>query len=337
MNCTPSRQRTPGHGDELAIDLGTSSTLFYLRGRGIVLNEPSVVALRREEGQAAEVLASGRWAEELCRRAQGSIGITHPIREGVIYDLEATALMLQSFLKICLGYRAGILRRILIAAPRSATAKELSGFREVARLLGTREVALIEEPMAAAIGSNLPVRQSAGQMIVDVGSGITEAAVLSDGHIVHCRSIRTGGRSMDQQIVDYIRIQHRLCIEEGAAERLKIQLLSRGTRESSARVKGVDADSGLQRSILITAGELEEVLRGMFEAIAESVLDALDDADGSLASDIGDRGIALTGGGSLLRALDPYLRRETGLPVFMVPDPLSAVALGNGRVLSGTA
>lgn len=321
-----------GSGADLAIDLGTANTLLFLRGRGIILDEPSVVAFTRGE---RKVVAVGRSARRMAGRTAENLDVVRPLQGGVVVDIGATVAMLRSFLQEVMGKHVR-LNRVLISVPREVTPVERRAFREVCQRMGAAEVRLIDEPLAAAIGAQLPVCAARGCLLVDVGSGITEAAVIALGEIVHCQSIRQGGQSMDEEIMGYVRDRYGLLIGEAMAEATKIRLLGNGAddQESWVEVRGRWLHSGLPGVQRLVGAEVLDTLEYRAEVLAENVLEVLNRTPPELVTDICDSGISLTGGSALVRLLSRRVGSKTGLPVHLVPDPLGAVALGNGRVLS---
>ncbi|MEQ9326806.1 MAG: rod shape-determining protein [Rhodospirillales bacterium] len=324
---------------DMAIDLGTANTLVYVKGRGIVLNEPSVVAIQEEKGKK-KVLAVGDEAKMMLGRTPGNIQAIRPLRDGVIADFEVAEEMIKHFIRKVHNRRSFASPLIVVCVPSGSTAVERRAIQESAEHAGARKVYLIEEPMAAAIGAGLPVTEPTGSMIVDIGGGTTEVAVLSLGGIVYARSVRVGGDKMDEAIIAYIRRNHNLLVGEGSAERIKKQIGSAyplGEGEGrQMEIKGRDLMNGVPRELVITEAQIAESLSEPVGAIVEAVKVALEHTAPELAADIVDKGIVLTGGGALLSNLDFVLRHETGLPVSIADDPLSCVALGTGRSLEET-
>ncbi len=324
---------------DMAIDLGTANTLVYVKGRGIVLNEPSVVAIQEEKGKK-KVLAVGDEAKMMLGRTPGNIQAIRPLRDGVIADFEVAEEMIKHFIRKVHNRRSFASPLIVVCVPSGSTAVERRAIQESAEHAGARKVYLIEEPMAAAIGAGLPVTEPTGSMIVDIGGGTTEVAVLSLGGIVYARSVRVGGDKMDEAIIAYIRRNHNLLVGEGSAERIKKQIGSAyplGEGEGrQMEIKGRDLMNGVPRELVITEAQIAESLAEPVGAIVEAVKVALEHTAPELAADIVDKGIVLTGGGALLSNLDFVLRHETGLPVSIADDPLSCVALGTGRSLEET-
>ncbi len=321
---------------DMAIDLGTANTLVYVKGQGIVLNEPSVVAITTFRDKQ-HVLAVGEEAKLMVGRTPGNIKVIRPLREGVIADFEVAEQMIKYFMRKAQKPRSFMSPRVIICVPSGSTAVERRAIQESAESAGARSVYLIEEPMAAAIGAGLPVTEPTGSMVVDIGGGTTEVAVLALGGIVYARSVRVGGDKMDESIISYIRRQRNLLIGEGSAERLKKGIGSASPpKEGEGRtmeIKGRDLVNGVPKEIVMTERQIAESLSEPVAAIVEGVRLALENTAPELAADIVDRGIVLTGGGSLLTNLDIVLRQETGLPVFVAEDPLSCVALGTGQAL----
>lgn len=320
---------------DMAIDLGTSNTLIYVKGKGIVINEPSVVAVQKDNRGGKKVLAVGREAKDMLGRTPGSVSAVRPIRDGVIADFEVTEAMLRHFILKATNRKTFMKPRIIICVPYGITEVEKRAVKESAESAGAREVYLIEEPMAAAIGAGLPVTEPSGNMIVDFGGGTTEVAVISLSGIVYSKSIRVGGDKLDEAIHQYVKRRYNLLIGERSAEQLKIEI---GTAYPSAEVmkmevKGRDLVAGVPKNVEITSEELREAMSEPIQAVMEAVRTALERTPPELASDIVDRGIVLAGGGALLRNLDVLLREETKLPVVVANDPMTAVVLGSGRAL----
>lgn len=321
---------------DMAIDLGTANTLVYVKGRGIVLNEPSVVAIQTHRGKK-QVLAVGDEAKLMLGRTPGSIIAIRPLRDGVIADFEVAEEMIKHFIRKVTNRRSFAAPEMIICVPSGSTAVERRAIQESAESAGARRVRLIEEPMAAAIGAGLPVTQPTGSMIVDIGGGTTEVAVLSLGGIVYSRSVRVGGDKMDEAIIAYIRRNHNLLIGEGSAERIKKEIGSAAPPEDGEgrymEIRGRDLLNGVPKELVISERQIAESLAEPISQIVEAVKVALEHTAPELAADIVDKGIVLTGGGSLLNNLDFVLRHSTGLPVSIADDPLSCVALGTGRAL----
>ena len=322
---------------DLAIDLGTANTLVYMAGRGVVLDEPSVVAIQTLKGKR-QVLAVGVEAKAMLGRTPGSIDAIRPLRDGVIADFEVAEEMIKHFIRKASNRRSFVSPQVIVCVPSGSTAVERRAIQESAESAGARRVFLIEEPMAAAIGAGLPVTEPTGSMVVDVGGGTTEVAVLSLGGIVYSRSIRMGGDKMDEAIMAYIRRQHSLLVGESTAERVKLNIgraypPARGQEQRSMAIRGRDVMNGVPREITITEGQIAEALYEPVGAIVLAVVTALENTAPELAADIVDKGIMLTGGGALLNGLDDVLRHSTGLPISIAEDPLTCVALGTGRCL----
>ena len=321
---------------DVAIDLGTANTLVYVRGRGIVLNEPSVVAMA-ERGGRRQVLAVGEDARQMIGRTPGGIDAVRPLRDGVIADFEVAEAMIKHFIKKVHPRRGLASPKVVICVPSGSTAVERRAIQESAEAAGARRVFLVEEAMAAALGAGLPVTQPCGSMIVDIGGGTTEVAVLSLGGIVYVRSIRVGGTRMDEAIAGYVRRNHSLLIGEATAEIIKKRLGSARPPEDGhgriMEVKGRDLMNGVPKEIVVSERQIAEALAESVGAIVEAVKIALEHTAPELSGDIVDKGIVLTGGGALLAGLDVVLRHATGLPVSIAEDPLACVALGTGRCL----
>lgn len=321
---------------DMAIDLGTANTLVYVKGRGIVLNEPSVVAVEHRNGRKT-VRAVGTEAKEMLGRTPGEIEAIRPMRDGVIADFEVAEAMIRTFIRKVHNRRSFASPRIVICVPSGATAVERRAIQESALSAGARKVELIEEPMAAAIGAGLPVTAPTGSMIVDIGGGTTEVAVLSLGGIVYSRSVRVGGDKMDEAVIGYIRRKFNLLIGEASAERIKKEvgsaLIPSEGDGASIQIKGRDLMHGVPKEVRIGGAQIAEALAEPAAQIVEAVKVALEATAPELAADIVDTGIMLTGGGALLKDLDQVLRNETGLPVSVADDPLCCVAFGTGEAL----
>jgi rod shape-determining protein MreB len=321
---------------DMAIDLGTANTLVYVKGRGIVLNEPSVVAIINQRGKK-QVLAVGDEAKMMLGRTPGNIEAIRPLRDGVIADFEIAEEMIKHFISKVHNRRSFASPQVIIAVPSGSTAVERRAIQESAESAGARRVYLIEEPMAAAIGAGLPVTEPTGSMVVDIGGGTTEVAVLSLGGIVYARSVRVGGDKMDEAIIAFIRRNHNLLVGESSAERIKQQIGTACPPEDgngdSMQIKGRDLMNGVPKELIINQRQIAESLAEPMGAIIEAVKVALEHTAPELAADIVDKGIVLTGGGALLGNLDMVLRNATGLPVSIADEPLSCVALGTGRAL----
>lgn len=323
--------------NDIAIDLGTANTLVYVKGRGIILDEPSVVAVQKNyRGLQNRVLAVGKEAKEMLGRTPGSIVAIRPIKDGVIADFEVTQSMLKYFISKATGEKKSFIRpRIIICVPYGITQVEKRAVKEAAQSAGAREVYLIEEPMAAAIGAGLPITEPSGNMVVDMGGGTTGVAVISLGGIVYCKSIKVAGDKFDEAIVNYVRRQFNLLIGERTAEAIKVQIGNAYPFEEERimEIKGRDLVAGAPKTIEITSSQVNDALMDPLSEIVDAVRTALEKTPPELASDIVDNGIVLTGGGALLANLDVLLRERTGLPVSIAEDPLSCVVLGSGKVL----
>ena len=321
--------------NDLAIDLGTANTLVFSKGEGIVVSEPSVVAVQKDHMGQSKVLAVGMEAKKMLGRTPGSIVAIRPMKDGVIADFDITEEMLRYFIQKVHNRKTLARPRIVICVPSGITQVEKRAVRESAESAGAREVYLIEEPMAAAIGAGLPITEASGNMIVDVGGGTTEVAVISLSGIVYAKSVRVGGDKMDEAIVQYMKRNYNMLVGERTAEQIKIEIGSAYPEddERSMEVKGRDLVSGIPKTLSITASEIREALSEPVNTIVETVRIALERTPPELAADIVDKGIVLAGGGALLRNLDLLLREETGLPVVIAVDPLSCVVLGSGKVL----
>jgi rod shape-determining protein MreB len=321
---------------DMAIDLGTANTLVYVKGKNIVLNEPSVVAIAEVKGKK-RVLAVGEEAKQMLGRTPGNIQAIRPLRDGVIADFEIAEDMIKYFIRKVHNRRSFASPLIVICVPSGSTAVERRAIQESAEAAGARKVYLIEEPMAAAIGAGLPVTEPTGSMIVDIGGGTTEVAVLSLGGIVYARSVRVGGDKMNEAIIAYIRRNHNLLVGEGSAERIKEEIGSACPPEDgegrTMEIKGRDLMNGVPKELLISERQIAESLAEPISQIIEAVKAALEHTAPELAADIVDKGIVLTGGGALLTNMDYVLRYATGLPVSIADGPLSCVALGTGRAL----
>jgi rod shape-determining protein MreB len=318
-------------GRDMAVDLGTANTLVFIRGRGIVLFEPSVVAISEETGK---VHAVGAEAKRMIGRTPASIRATRPLRHGVIADFEMTEAMLRHFITQAGGSRFTF-ARVVLCVPSGITDVERRAVDEATRVAGARTVYLIEEPMAAAIGAGLPVADAVASMVIDVGGGTTEVAVISLGGMVVWESIRVGGYEMDDAIVDYVKNMHKLLIGQETAEAAKIEIGSVSPDDDGAEttVAGRDLVSGLLRRVTVTGSDMRRALEGPAGRIVAAVKDTLERTPPELAADLGERGIVLAGGGSLLRGLDDKLRAEVGLPVQIADSPLTCVVEGAGRSL----
>ena len=321
---------------DLAIDLGTANTLVYVKGRGIVLMEPSVVAVSVDHRSKNRVLAVGTDAKNMLGRTPGNIVAIRPMRDGVIADFEVTEAMLRYFIHKVHNRRTFVRPRIIIAVPSGITQVEKRAVRESAESAGAREVFLIEEPMAAAIGANLPITEPTCNMVVDIGGGTTEVAVISLAGIVYSRSVRVAGDKMDSAIIQYIKRKYNLLIGEMTAEIIKMTIGNASPDPQdleTIEVKGRDLASGIPKILSIDSEEIRVAISEQIDSIIETVKIALEQTPPELSADIVDRGIILTGGGALLKNLDKFLREETSLPITIAEDPLTTVALGSGKVL----
>ncbi len=320
-------------GRDMGIDLGTANTLVHIKDKGIVLREPSVVAIKSDTG---EVLAVGEEAKQMIGRTPGSIIAIRPMKDGVIADFDVTQGMIKYFIKKALGQNTTMIKpRVVISIPTGCTTVEERAVREAALQAGAKEAYLIEEPMAAAIGAGLPVHEPTGNMIVDIGGGTTEVAVISLGGIVTSKSVRVAGDEMDTAITQHLRKNYKLLIGERTAEDIKINIgsaLWEGPEEFYA-VRGRDLVSGLPKTINITSTEIQQALKETVDHIIEGIKNCLEKTPPELASDLMDRGIVLAGGGALLKGLDKLISDETNIPVYICEEPLLAVAYGTGMVL----
>jgi rod shape-determining protein MreB len=321
--------------NDLAIDLGTANTIVYVKGRGIVVSEPSVVAVSRDSRGPDRVRAVGKAAKEMLGRTPGHIVAIRPLKDGVIADFDITEAMLRYFIRRVHDRRTLVRPRIVIAVPSGITEVEKRAVRESAMLAGAREVYLIEEPMAAAIGAGLPVTEPSGNMIIDIGGGTTEVAVISLSGVVYSNSTRVGGDKMDDAIINYVKRKYNLLIGERTAEKIKIRIGTAYPTDNieSMEVKGRDLVLGIPKTLELKSEEVREALAEPVNAIVESVKMALEKTPPELSADIVDKGIVLVGGGSMLANMDVLLRETTGLPVMLAENPLTAVAVGTGRCL----
>ena len=318
--------------NDLAIDLGTATTLVYVRGRGIVLNEPSVVAI---EKKTEKVLAVGTEAKKMLGRTPGNILAIRPMKEGVIADFEMAEKMLRHFITKAHNRSTFVRPRIIIGVPSRITQVEQRAVRDSAELAGAREVYLIEEPVAAAIGAGLPITEPSGNMVVDIGGGTTDIAVLSLGGIVYSESVKVAGDRMDDAIMNYVKKKYNLLIGDHMAERVKVEIGSAYpfAEKKTMMAKGRDLISGIPRTLVVDDSEIREALYEPISTIVNAIKVALENTPPELAGDIIDCGIVLTGGGSMLWGMDTRLREETGLPIITVDDPLTSVVLGVGKIL----
>ncbi|MDO8445121.1 MAG: rod shape-determining protein [Deltaproteobacteria bacterium] len=321
--------------NDLAIDLGTANTLIYVKGKGIVANEPSVVAVQKDDRGVKKVLAVGKEAKQMLGRTPGNITAIRPLRDGVIADFEVTEAMLRYFIQKVHNRKMLVRPRIVIGIPSGITQVEKRAVRDSAHSAGAKEVYLIEEPMAAAIGAGLPITEASGNMIVDIGGGTTEVAIISLSGIVYSLSTRVGGDKMDEAIIQYIKRKYNLLIGERTAEVIKITI-GNAYPENEIRtleVKGRDLVTGIPKTVDVSSEEIREALSEPINAIVEAVKVALERTPPELGADIVDKGIVLAGGGALLKGLDILLREETGLPIIIADDPLTAVVMGAGKAL----
>ncbi len=318
--------------NDVAIDLGTANTLVYLRGKGIVLNEPSVVAVDRTTGK---VIAVGKEAKSMLGRTPDEIVAVRPLKDGVIADFEKTEDLLREFIQKALRRRTWVRPRIIICVPSGITEVEKRAVQDSAQHAGAREVLLVPEPIAAAIGVGLPVGKPSGNMIIDIGGGTTEIAVMALNSIVNQQSIRVGGDEMDEAIVQYVKKAYNLLIGEQTAEQIKIRIGSafRLEQEEEMEIKGRDLVAGIPKTMKISSVEVREALSEPLQQIVDALMQSLEKTPPELASDIVDRGIVMTGGGSLLRGIDMLLREATNLPITVAEDPLTCVVLGTGKIL----
>ncbi|MEX2125628.1 MAG: rod shape-determining protein [Woeseia sp.] len=322
--------------NDLSIDLGTANTLIYSRGHGIVLDEPSVVAIREDSGRGRVVEAVGMEAKNMLGRTPGNITAIRPLKDGVIADFTITEKMLQHFIRKAHGTR--YFRpspRVLVCVPYGSTQVERRAIRESAEGAGARKVLLIPEPMAAAIGAGMPVHEARGSMVLDVGGGTSEVAVISLNGIVYAASVRIGGDRFDEAITNYVRRNYGILIGEATAERIKHEIGSAfpGQEVREISVKGRNLSEGVPRSFTLNSNEILEALQEPLQGIVGAVKEALEQTPPELGADVAERGIVLTGGGALLRDIDKLLMEETGLPVIIADDPLTCVARGGGRVI----
>lgn len=318
--------------NDIGIDLGTANTLVCVKGQGIVVDEPSIVALDRK---TRKPLAIGTEAKEMMGRENPDIEVVRPLRDGVIADFDVTEEMLRFFIKKVQKNKLLVRPRIVICVPSGVTPVEMRAVRESAERAGAREVYLIKEPMAAAIGIGLPVEEAVGSMVIDIGGGTTEIAVIALSGIVTSRSIKVAGDELDEAIVQFLKRKHNLMVGERSAEQIKCAIGSAGCLESEIQhpCKGLDLVSSTPKTIIVDSSEIRDALREAVDAIIDSVRQTLEQTPPELAADILDRGIIMTGGGALLRGLDRRLVEETSLPVIVADDPLTCVVRGTGRVL----
>jgi rod shape-determining protein MreB len=322
--------------NDLAIDLGTANSLVWMKGEGIVLNEPSVVAIQTDQGAKNRILAVGLEAKNMLGRTPGNIVAIRPIADGVIADFEITEAMLRYFIRRVHNRRIFVRSRIVIAVPSGITQVEKRAVREAGEAVGAREVFLIEEPMAAAIGADLPFTEPIGNMVIDIGGGTTEVAIISLAGIVNSRSIRVAGDKMDFAIIQYIRRKYNLLIGEWTAEIIKTTIGNASPDPQNLEtieVKGRDLTKGIPKVLSIDSEEIRMAISEQIDAIVQTVKTVLEQTPPELAADIAERGIVLTGGGALLKNMDKLLREEVGLPITITEDPLSTIAIGAGKAL----
>jgi rod shape-determining protein MreB len=321
--------------NDLAIDLGTANTLVYVKGVGIVMNEPSVVAINKNVTGPKRILAVGKEAKEMLGRTPGDIVAIRPLKDGVIADFEITAAMIRYFVEKAHNRRTMVKPRVIVCVPYGITNVEKRAVKEAAESAGVREVFLIEEPMAAAIGAGLPVTEPSGSMIVDIGGGTTEVAVISLAGIVYSKSVRVAGDKMDEAIINYIKRKYNLLIGERTAEEIKIAIGNAYPSDvvETMHVKGRDMVAGIPKTIEVTSDEIREAIAEPVNIIVEAVRVALEQTPPELAADIVDKGIVLAGGGALIKNLDVLLREETGLPIMIADNPLTSVVVGSGKAL----
>ena len=317
-------------GRDMAVDLGTANTLVYVRGRGIVLNEPSVVAINQTAGN---ILAVGAEAKRMIGRTPGNIVAIRPLKDGVIADFDTTERMLRYFIQKVHKRRHLAKPRVVICVPSGITGVEQRAVKDAAYAAGARRVFIIEEPMAAAIGAGLPVGEPTGNMVVDIGGGTTEVAVISLGGIVAAQSIRVGGDELDNAIIQHVKKEYQLLLGERTAEEIKMAIGSAFPMpdEPNAEIRGRDLVSGLPKTIVVSSEEIRKALEEPVNAIVDAVKETLDKCPPELSGDIMDRGIVLTGGGALLKGLDERLKHETGMPILVADMPLDSVAMGSGK------
>jgi rod shape-determining protein MreB len=320
--------------NDMAIDLGTANTLVYVRGKGVILSEPSVVAVKTDLKRGPRIVAVGTDAKKMLGRTPDNIKAIRPMKDGVIADFEVTEAMLKHFIVKIHHRRFLVKPRIVVCVPSGITEVEMRAVRDAAKSAGAREVYLVEEPIAAAIGARLPITEPTSSMIVDIGGGTTEVAVIAMSDIVYAKSLRVAGDKIDTAIIRYVKQKYSLLIGERTAEMVKMMIGSacQEPEESMIEVKGRDLIAGIPKIIALRSGEVTEAIAEPVRAILETIKTALEQTPPELAADIVDNGIVLTGGGSLLRNLDEVIRRETGLPVVVADDPLSTVVVGSGII-----
>ena len=318
---------------DMAIDLGTANTLVVLKGKGVVLNEPSVVAVVDEKGKKS-VIAVGDEAKTMLGRTPGYIQAIRPLKNGVIADFIVTEEMIKHFIKKVHNKKSFANPRILICVPTGSTPVERKAIQDSALAAGARRVQLIEEPIAAAIGANLPIQEATGSMVVDIGGGTTEIAVMSLGGVVYSNSMRIAGDSMDQALIQYMRKKFNLLIGDASAEKLKKEIgTALATSNNTYQVKGRDIRSGTPKEISLKEDDTAEALKQTLSEIMAGIKDALENTPPELSADLVDMGLTLTGGGALLKNMDKFIAKETGLPVQIADDPLACVAIGTGKAL----
>ncbi|EYE88458.1 rod shape-determining protein Mbl [Fervidicella metallireducens AeB] len=322
-----------GFSKDMGIDLGTANTLIYVKGKGIVLREPSVVAIKNDNTK--QTLAVGDEAKEMIGRTPGNIMAIRPLKDGVIADFDVTQNMLKMFIKKVTNNSAFVRPRIVVCFPSGVTEVERRAIEEATKQAGAREVYLMEEPMAAAVGAGLPVNEPTGSMVVDIGGGTTEVAIISLGGIVTSKSLRIAGDELDHSIVTYIKKEYSLMIGERTAEQIKMEIGSAFPEEEERTmdIKGRDLISGLPKVITISSSEIREALKEPITAIIDAIKSTLEKTPPELAADIMDKGIMLTGGGAMLHGLDKLINKETHMPVHIAENPLDCVAIGAGKSL----
>jgi len=321
-----------GMGTDMGIDLGTATVLVYIKGKGVILKEPSVVAIDRNNNR---VLAVGEEARKMIGRTPGNIVAIRPMRDGVISDYDITEKMLKHFIKKACGKRRLSAPRVVICVPCEATEVERRAVEDAARNAGAKKVHLIEEPLAAAIGAGLDITKASGNMVIDIGGGTTDVAVISLGGMVVHESIKVAGDKFDEAIIKYIRKKHKLMIGERTAEDLKINIgcVYKQEEETTMDIRGRDLITGLPKNLTVTSEEMREALSETVYLIAECTHSVLEKTPPELAADIADKGIVMTGGGAMIRGLDKFIQEITRVPVYLAEDPISCVALGTGKVL----
>jgi rod shape-determining protein MreB and related proteins len=320
--------------NDMAIDLGTANTLVYVRGRGVILSEPSVVALKSDIRRGPRIVAVGSDAKKMLGRTPDNIQAIRPMKDGVIADFEVTEAMLKHFIFKIHRRRFLVKPRIVVCIPSGITQVEMRAVRDAAKSAGARQVYLVDEPIAAAVGANLPITEPTSNMIVDIGGGTTEVAVISMSDIVYSKSLRIAGDKIDNSIIRYVKQKYSLLIGERTAEMIKMMIGSACQEEHQTmiEVKGRDLIAGIPKIMALRSGEVTDAISEPVAAIVETIKNALEQTPPELAADIVDNGIVLTGGGSLLKNIDEVIRRETGLPVIVADDPLSTVVIGSGRM-----